>query len=380
MNIAICSDQYLPLLSGIADSIELLAHSLRERGHAVRIYTARFPGATPDQHIFHFPAYVKRGSGGAGVVAFPVGGIRDMRAFKPDVIHVHMFGVVGLFALFAARRLKVPLVGTDHTSPADYLHYFKIDFKPVRFAVRSFASWFYGHAHVVTAPSQHILDELYDYGLKTDHSEVISNAVCSDIFRPLPNKKELKKKYGVVEKAVFLFGRIAKEKNLDFAADVFVEVGRRAAAQLVVLGGGPYEEQLKQKVKALGMEDRTLFLGVLRGGPLVEALNCADVVLVTSTSEIQPMATLQAMAVGLPVVAARAGGLPEVVIDGDTGYIVNPTDKKTYVEKITELLNDNLLRERFGEAARRSVEVYSPSETARSFLAAYQKAITLSAK
>jgi glycosyltransferase involved in cell wall biosynthesis len=86
------------------------------------------------------------------------------------------------------------------------------------------------------------------------------------------------------------------------------------------------------------------------------------------------------MAAQIPVVGARAGGLPECIVDGDTGYLVDPEDKTTFVERLRQLLDDQPLRENFGIAARKAVESYSPEQIARRFTAVYRKAINLSRK
>jgi glycosyltransferase involved in cell wall biosynthesis len=380
MRIAIVTDQYLPMLSGLVDSVEALATQLRGDGNEVRIYAPRVSGAQPDARVFRFPSWALPGSGGGVVLNFPFGALRDMRAFKPDVIHTHLFGAAGFLAWRAARRLGVPLVGTDHTSPADYLHYLYLGFQPFIFLARSFASWFYGRCALVTAPSQHILDELYDYGMRKTPMEVISNPIMLDLFRPLPNKPELKKKHAIGERAVLVFGRVAAEKNLDFAIDIFKDLSAKAEAQLMVVGDGPYRGMLEEKIAVSGLKDKVTFLGIVRGETLVEILNAAEVCLVTSVSEIQPLTTLQAMAAQIPVVGARAGGLPECIIDGDTGYLVDPKNKTMFVERLRQLLDDQPLRENFGIAARKAVESYSPEQIARRFTAVYRKAIDLSRK
>lgn len=377
MRIAVMTDIYLPQLSGVADSIELLVSELRKLGHTVRIYAPALPGAAADSHVCRLPSWALPGSAGSMVLVFPFGGMSDIRVFSPDVIHTHTFSTAGLLGLYASRRLGVPFVATDHTSPADYLHYVGLDYKFFAWAVRKFASWFHGKCKVVTAPSQHILDELSDYGMRGNHRVVISNAVRTDFFKPLPDKAALKQKYGVKDNAVMFFGRIALEKNLLFGVDVFAEVVKDTPAQLVILGGGPFEQELRAHIKSRGLESHAKFLGVLRGEALVEALNTADINFAPSTSEIQPMAILQSMSCELPMVAARAGGVPEVVIDGDTGYLVEPTDKATYVAKLKELLNDPQLRANMGRAGRGVVMNYAPEALVKKFEAEYERAKTL---
>src|ERR1051325_1661067 len=117
MRIAIATDIYLPQLSGIADSIDSLANELRKAGHAVRLYAPRVGAADDLFDVRRLPAWSLPGSAGGVQLVLPFGIVPDMRAFRADVIHVHMFGAVGWAGVYAGRRLGVPVVGTDHTFP-----------------------------------------------------------------------------------------------------------------------------------------------------------------------------------------------------------------------------------------------------------------------
>jgi glycosyltransferase involved in cell wall biosynthesis len=369
MRIAICSDQYLPLLSGLVDSIETLSHELRARGHSVRIYAPTLPGAQADEHVYRFPSWTLPGSGDSMIIALPLGALQDMRAFKPDIIHTHLAGVTGFFALYASWRLSVPLVGTDHTLPADYLHYAKLDFPPFPYLVRKFSAWYYNRCVFVTTPGTSVLEELKDYGMKRP-SRIISNPLPTQLFRPLLGKDELKKKLGIGNRAVLVFGRIAKEKNLDFALDVFARISN--GTELVFIGDGPYRGELEKKIHEQGLQSRVRFLGVLRGEPLVEAVNACDVCLITSTSETQSLTTLQSLACGLPVVAANAGGPAEYIQHGETGYLVEPTDTAAFAEHLTRLLDEPDAITRLGRNARESIARFSPEHIASEFEAVYR--------
>jgi glycosyltransferase involved in cell wall biosynthesis len=372
MRIAICTDQYLPLLSGLVDSVETLAKELRTQGHTVRIYTASMKDAPADTEVFRFPAWYVPGSNDSIGISLPIGAMRDIRTFKPDAIHTQLFGAAGFFAWYAARRLRVPLIGTDHTFPADYLHYLKLNFAPFPYLVKKYAAWYYGRCDFVTTPSERMLEELRVYGMKRP-ARIISNPIPHQ-FRSLPNKSELKKKFGIGEKAIAIFGRIAVEKNLDAALEVFANVAARSDAELVFIGDGPYRAQLEAHVRNQTFSNRVKFLGTLRGEPLVEALNACDLLLITSTSENQPMTLLQAMVCGLPTVAAQAGGLPEYVRDNVSGYIVPPTDKKMFADQIIKLLEDPSLAKQFGEAVHEQAASYRPETIVQIFLETYQAA------
>ena len=372
MRIAICSDQYLPLLSGLVDSIETLSHELRKRGHSVRIYAPTLPGAKPDEYVYRFPSWTLPGSGDSMIVALPLGALKDMRTFEPDVIHTHLAGVTGFFALYASLRLSVPLVGTDHTLPADYLHYAKLNFPPFPYLVRKFSAWYYNRCVFVTTPGGNVLQELKDYGLQRP-SRIISNPLPTQLFRPLGGKSELKKKLGIGNRAVLIFGRIAKEKNLDFAIDVFARMNKET--ELVFVGDGPYRSNLEKKIYERGLESRVRFLGVLRGEPLVEAVNACDVCLITSTSETQSLTTLQALSCGLSVVATTMGGPAEYIHHGETGYLIESTNTQAFADHLTTLLDSSDLLQEFGRNARGSIAHFSPEHIAGEFESVYERSI-----
>lgn len=373
MRIAICSDQYLPLLSGLVDSIDTLSHELRRRGHSVRIYAPTLSGAHADEHVYRFPSWTLPGSGDSMIIALPLGALADMREFKPDIIHTHLAGVTGFFALYASFRLSTPLVGTDHTFPADYLHYAKLNFPPFPYLVRKFSAWYYNRCVFVTTPGASVLQELHDYGMKKP-SRVISNPLPIQLFRPLIEKSELKKKLGVGNRVVLIFGRIAKEKNLDFARDVFARMSEET--ELVFIGDGPYLSDLEKKIHEQGLQSRVHFLGILRGEPLVEAINACDVCLITSTSETQSLTTLQSLACGLPVVAARSvGGPAEYVRHGETGYLIEPTNTEEFTVYLTSLLDNPDVIIRMGRNARESIMHFSPEHIAAEFETVYKSCI-----
>ena len=371
MRIALATDIYLPQISGVADSVDLLARTLLGRGHAVRIYAPELPGAEPDPIVLRRPAWALPGSGGGLALVAPFGVLGDLRRFGPDIIHTHSSSTIGLAAMVAARRLGRPLVGTDHTFPADYLHYVGLDYAPVRFAARKAAALYYNRCAYVTTPSRSLLSELEEHGLRRP-AAVVSNHIPAQIFRPLPQRAALKARLGLRGPTVLLFGRIAVEKNLDCALDVFARVCRAMDLDLAVIGDGPYRAGFEARVRARGLAARVRMFGVLRGAPLVEAINACDLFLTTSRSETQSMTMVQAMACGLPVVAARAGGLVEYVEDGRSGFLVDPEDPQAFVAPILALLHDPDLRARMSRAALASTAAFDPATITARFEEIYR--------
>jgi len=372
MRIALVTDVYAPQVSGIADSVASLASQLRLQGHQVRVYA---PGkkAAGDIDVYRLPAWDVPGTAGGMSLVWSLGVFHDMAKFAPDVVHSHSFSTLGMAGLIAAWLLRVPMVGTDHTFPADYLHYLNMD-KPLwRRTVRLFAAWYYNRCRAVTAPSDSMLAELRGHGLFRPH-RVVSNPIVSDIFRPLSNRNALKQRHAIPPQAVLLFGRVALEKNLDVALSAFAHLARRRDVSLVVVGDGPAADMFRAAVAANGLSQRVIWKGLRRGVDLAEIINACDVYLITSHSETQSMTTLQAMACGVPVVAVRAGGLPEYVANGQTGLLVEPDDVPALAGALETILSSPDLAQKLALAARAKVAQYAPEIIAKTFFTLYRSA------
>lgn len=353
---------YLPQLGGVADSVVLQARSLRGLGHDVRIFAAHMRGEAADPLVTRFTSIEL--FGGTFCIVSPFGIHTALKTYRPDVIHVHSFGTIGLMARYTAKKLGIAAVGTNHSSPVDYLHYFYLDAEPFRSLILRFVAWFYGGFHVVTTPTSQPMDVLLSAGLRRVMTTIISNAVDVGAFRHFDEKETLRDRIGLSHRAVLVFGRLAKEKNLDQALKVFAEVHKRTNAQLVIIGDGPARDELETRARSLGIAQQTFFMGRLSGDALVAAINACDVMLTTSRSEIQPMTILQVNICGVPVVGARAGGVPECIDDGVSGYVVDPEDTNAFVDHVSRLLSDHSLAEKMGRASRERVSRFDPVKIA----------------
>ncbi len=370
MKIAICTDMYLPQLGGVADSVVLQARGLRELGHDVHIFAAHMQGEVEDEHVTRFVSLEL--FGGMFCIVSPFGISAALLNYGPDVIHVHSFGTIGLMSRYIAKRLSIPSVATTHGSPVDYLHYFYLNFEPFRYLVLKFVAWFFGGFTVVTAPASQPMQTLLHAGMKHARTAVVSNAVDSALFRHLDERVALKERMGITRHAVLIFGRLAKEKNLDEALEIFADVHARTKAELVVLGDGPMRTELEAKARRLSIAEDTFFLGRLSGDELVSAINACDVMLMTSRSEAQPMTILQANLCGVPVVGARAAGIPESIKDGTTGFVIDPKDRNAFVDHVSRLISDETLARTMGMAAVERARSHEPVGIARIWESLYR--------
>ncbi len=154
------------------------------------------------------------------------------------------------------------------------------------------------------------------------------------------------------ERVILAAGRLSPEKGFAVLADAAARICRDdPAAGVVLFGDGVERETIEAKLAALGLRDRFVLPGFR---PDLDALTpAADVVVLPSFTEGLPNVALEASAAGLPVVATAVGGTPEVVADGETGYLVPPGKPDALAARIVELLRDAPLRRRFGDAGRR---------------------------
>jgi len=260
------------------------------------------------------------------------------REHEVHVIHAHM-GPAHVVAGLAGRATRTPVLATVHS-----MHLSMLDLEIHRLAAT--------HLCVVSeAARAHALA----VGAEPARLSVIRNGVDAEEFRPRP-------KAGSREGdalTVGFVGRLSPEKNPElFLRTVAIVHANAPAVRFVMIGDGPLRLELETLAKALRIEHVVTFAGECPGMP--EQYHSLDVVLCTSWHEGTPLAVLEAMASGLPVVATDIGGNPELVAAGITGWLTLPGDEVAMAERTLSLLSDRALRERFGAAARaRAVKEFS---------------------
>ncbi len=388
MRIAMLSDNFYPELSGISDSTLTLARELARRGHTIRFYVPRYAGA--DYRRLHLPwreidldksiAVTRLTS-----LPYPTGtrqgrlvlpsGLRWrlIRAFRPDLLHVHLPFPVGLEGLIAARRLQTPLVGTNHTPLTEFLRYSPIRGAWAEGVAARYAAWFYGRCSFVSSPCQAIFEEMEAWGFRAPH-RLIPNPIRLSVFHPLPDRSQLKRAFGLSDFTILYAGRLAPEKHLDLLVRAVASlVAEAPGITLALLGSGSAEGDLRSLCRSLKIADRVRFLGYLPdSGRVAEVYNASDVFAIPSTAETQSLAAMQAMACGLPVVGVRSWGLREYITEAN-GLLVEPGDAQALVEALAYLLRSPEARLRLGSGGRECVQRFSPLAIAAEWEAVYRQ-------
>lgn len=384
MNILIATDTYPPHVNGTAYFGSRLVEELARRSHIVLV-VAPSRGWSNEQYqegrisffrIKAVPIYVNNMR-----VALPFAAARSLakaiRTFSPDIAHVQgHFGISRVVARIA-RRNHVPVVGTNHFMPDNLTHYLGLPTMLTRWVDQILwksAYRFFGELDIVTTPTQTAAELFTGHGYQQP-IKVISNGIDLQRFRSGVCLPAIQKKYQLSRKVTALVvGRLDKEKHIDVVLQAAALVLKTVDMQLIVAGSdkGAEASHLKRLTRQLGIERSVVFTGFIPDQELPDIYRCADVFVIASTAELQSIATMEAMASGLPVIAAKAVALPELVSDGENGFLFSSGDSRQLATRLQQLCLDRVKRTQFGEASRRRIQRHALQGVVNIFESVYR--------
>jgi len=276
---------------------------------------------------------------------------RRLRERKPDLIHAVTPGFFVLPAIIYARLLKVPLVISYHTHLPTYAdRYVKIP--GLRYCAVKLAEWYLpnclNNADLTLATSPQLQQQLTDLGCR--NVDVWRKGVDTDVFSPAFNVSNVAMRRAMSNdephRPLLLYvGRLGAEKNVGMIKEVLQRIPE---ARLAVVGTGPAEAELHAHFAGTD----TVFMVLMSGEDLSRAYAAADVFVMPSESETLGFVVLEAMASQVPCVGAAAGGIPNLIKDGQNGFLFTPGDVDDLTQKVRTLIADERLRVTMGEAAR----------------------------
>jgi glycosyltransferase involved in cell wall biosynthesis len=361
VKIGIVTDFYYPWIGGPAAAIRNLGHGLTARGHEVALLAPSPHGrfaveADGGMTVTRVPT-VRAPVGYNLRMALPPRGVKAwLDHAQPDVVQIHHPFPLSTAAAFAAGRRGLPLVATNHTIPECSLWGLRNIRPAYRGATWAFGLWlrrFLGTADIVTTPTDTAAGMLRHVGYRGS-VRVISNGLDTERFRPGPPDERLRAQLGLDGRPIVLYtGRLDPEKEMDTWLRAAALISRTMDAQFIVGGEGTDRPRLEALAADLGVGGRVHFIGYLSDADFPALYRLADVYLMLAPVELQSISTLEAMASGLPVVAAAAGALPELVRHGRNGHLVPPADPLSAGTALTTLLADRPLREMMGGISRR---------------------------
>ena len=348
LRVALFSGNYNYVRDGANQALNRLVDYLMRQGVTVRVYspTVENPAFPATGDVVSIPAIPIPGRSEYRMpLAIPPSVRRDLTEFNPNVVHVSSPDIVGHRAVTWARRRKIAAVASVHTRFDTYLAYYHLQaLEPL---ARDIMRRFYHRCEVVMAPAESTAVILRAQRMNRDIA-IWTRGVDREQFNPERRDMGWRRSAGIAddEMAVLFLGRIVMEKGLDVFADAihaFAERGTRH--RVLVIGEGParpwFEEQLPGAI----------FTGELTGDVLATAVASADLLLNPSITEAFGNVTLEAMACGLPVIAAEASGTTNIVRHNITGTLVDGSEPAEFADALEAYALDPDLRRKHGEAA-----------------------------
>lgn len=345
LRILIPADTFPPNVNGAAKFTEHLAAGMRARGHDVHVVAP----AASRWHGTHVERY-----DGQDIVVHRLRSYRWLKhdwlrfvlpwraraharrvldAVRPDVVHYQSVVILGRAFAIEAQRRGLRIIATNHLMVENL-----IDHSGIPGPLRPLATGIWWRdaratlrrADAITTPTRRAAEFLERQEGGLGRVLAISCGLRTGDYRADFAEKP--------EPSILFLGRVTGEKQIDVLLDAFTRLPAELGARLDIVGGGDLLASLQRQAKRLGIDDRTTFHGLVTDAELRRLLTRATVFAMPSIAELQSIATMEAMASGLPVVAANAMALPHLVHDGENGYLFEPGDAADLAGRLEAVL------------------------------------------
>lgn len=358
LRVALFSGNYNYVRDGANQALNKLVRHLLDAGVTVRVYspTVDKPAFEPEGDLVSVPALPVPGGRGEYKIALglPRAPRADLEAFRPNLVHVAAPEFLGHAAVAWARKRGLPAVASLHTRFETYPRYYGLKFVEPWLIRR--LTRFYNKFDRVVVPGNSIAELIKSWGVTTPIG-IWSRGVDHARFNPERRDLAWRRELGIADDvpAIGFLGRLVLEKGLDIFAEVARELTRRGVPhKVLVVGEGPARDWFAEQVPD------AIFTGFQSGDALGRAVASMDMFFNPSVTETFGNVTSEAMACSVPVVAARATGAMDLVVEGETGFLVAPRDVAAYADAIERLARDTTMRRAFGAAghARMQAQVW----------------------
>ena len=356
LRIALFSGNYNMTVDGANKALNRLVEYLQRQGATVRVYspTTDEPAFEPQGTLVSLPSIAIPTRGEYRLALGLSDAVRrDLQAFAPHVLHIASPDFAARAAVRWARGRGIPVLASVHTRFETYPRYYHLGF--LEGALEEWIRGLYRRCDALVTPSAGMVEVLREQGMNDDIS-LWERGVDRELFNSGRRDLAWRRGHGIADDdvAIGFLGRLVMEKGLDAFVDTIAELRRRGVPhKVLVIGDGParacFEEQLPGAA----------FVGFQQGADLGRAVAAMDVLFNPSITETFGNVTLEAMACGVPVVAARATGSTSLVVDGVNGRLVTPGDIAGYADALAAYVTDPALRAAHGRAGEEKSRAYA---------------------
>ena len=369
MRIALFTETFLPKVDGIVTRLKHTVEQLQKQGNQVLVFS-------PEGGLKEYKGAKINGIKGIPLPLYPELKLAipnpsisfSLKRFKPDLVHVVNPAVLGLGGIYYAKKLNIPLVASYHTHLPQYLHHYNLGaLEGLLWEALKLA---HNQAQLNLCTSTAMVKELESHGI--ERLDLWQRGVDTDSFHPSMFSAKMRERLsqGYPDAPLLLYvGRVSAEKEIDKIKPVLESIPK---ARLAIVGNGPAKEELESHFAGTN----TNFVGYLHGEDLASAYASADAFVFPSSTETLGLVLLEAMAAGCPVVAARRGGIPDIVTDGVNGYMFNPDNPQGAIDATQSLLAQKDERETLRQNARLEAEKWGWSSATRQLTDFYQEVLS----
>lgn len=351
MHVLMLSDVYFPRINGVSTSMQTFRHELGAHGVRITVAAPAYPGHVETDGVIRIASRQvpldpeDRLMTRAGINAFSRhvtsgSALRSSENFS--LIHVQTPFAAHYAGIKLARRQGIPVIATYHTHFEEYLfHYLPIvPRRALRGLARRTARGQCNALDAIVVPSQPMAETLRNYGVTTPLHVIPTGLPESQFIRGDGERFRAIHNIGAERKIALFVGRAAFEKNIGFLLEVAAHARQQQPDLLLVIAGeGPALENLQRKAKQLNLNNHVLFVGYLpRESGLRDCYAAADVFTFASRTETQGLVLLEAMAVGLPVLALPELGAAEIIAP-QRGAIPATDAPETFADQLVALIN-----------------------------------------
>ena len=356
LRIALFSGNYNYVRDGANQALNRLVEYLLRQGAEVRVYspTTDTPAFEPQGDLVSLPSLAIPGRGEYRLATGVNRRVRrDLAEFNPNVVHVSAPDLGCHRAVTWARRRGLPVLSSVHTRFETYFRYYNMAWlEPL---VVALLRRFYRRCDALVAPSESFAQVLRDQRMNYD-IDIWSRGVDRAIFHPGLRDMDWRRGLGIGDEEVVVgfHSRLVMEKGLDVFSDTIDELRRRGVVhRTLIVGDGPARPWLEARLP------QAVFAGFMSGKDLGKAVASMDVLFFPSTTETFGNVSLEAMACGLPVVAAAATGSQNLVDNGRSGRLIRPGAVHQFAEALKAYVEDPALRSAHGAAGEKRSEAFS---------------------
>ncbi|SDH82784.1 Glycosyltransferase involved in cell wall bisynthesis [Alteribacillus persepolensis] len=365
MKIAIVTETFLPSTDGIVTRLTACIRWLLQKGHDVRVIA-------PDLGVYEFEGAEIKGVPARTLpfyrskqFALPHPLVkRYIEEYQPDIVHVVNPALIGFSGVRAAKKLHYPLLASYHTNVAKYLDYYHLS--PFKGLIWWYFRKLHNQADLNLCTSKTVEEELNEHDFFNVH--VWHRGVDTAMFHPDNDDAAVRNRLTAgrpQQKLLLYVGRLAPEKEIEKLKHVLDESDEFS---LAIVGDGPHREALKQHFAGT----KTVFTGFMHGQDLAKAYASADVFVFPSTTETLGLVILEAMASGLPIVAAKSGPTCEQIEDGKTGLLYDAQIEGDFTKTIRRF-EDEMLRKRLAVNAREDIQELGWAKASEQLLTLYEE-------